>query len=476
MDIDSAVAYLRDAGEHPLMTSFPQGAVFAFDRDLRYLSAGGLGLIEVGLSRELLEGKTIYDVFPAETAELIAPHYLAALDGISTTWDVPYAGRIFSQRLAPVTNSAGLVVAGIGFTQDVTEARAAVQQLQESEDRNRLTFENAPIGQAIVELDGRWRQINAAVTRFTGYSEQELLGMTFQDITHPEDLDLDLDQLQRTLAGEIDSYQIEKRYITSAGKVVWAQLSVAMVRDDAGNPLYFISQIQDISESKRQNQMLQDLTAMLAHDLRSPAAAVSGFAELLAGPEAPTDAERIDYASRIDAAAQSMTTLLENALTATTLGSGQLQTTPDDVELAEVVAAAVSTLDTTDADGPTIDTIDLTGLTAWVDQGQLTQALTNLLTNAIKYGGDRVTISARSTPDTVTLSVADNGPGIDRDFIPQLFERYSRSPDVRRGRHRGSGLGLFIVRELLALNSATIRYQPHPLGGAEFLIELPRHR
>jgi PAS fold len=85
----------------PTMYSFPHGAVFEFDRDLRYMSAGGHGLAGVGLSREMLEGKTIFEVYSEETAAIIEPHYRAALDGTSTTWDLPYEGRSFSQRLGP---------------------------------------------------------------------------------------------------------------------------------------------------------------------------------------------------------------------------------------------------------------------------------------------------------------------------------------------------------------------------------------
>ncbi|HEV8176970.1 MAG TPA: PAS domain-containing protein, partial [Gemmatimonadales bacterium] len=113
-----ALAALAGAGDNPFMRSFPQGAVFTWDHDLRYLSSGGQGLADVGLSREMLEGRTIFEVFPAETASAIEPLYRAALRGESTTIDVPYAGRVYSQRLSPVLDRDGSIVAGMGFTQD----------------------------------------------------------------------------------------------------------------------------------------------------------------------------------------------------------------------------------------------------------------------------------------------------------------------------------------------------------------------
>lgn len=252
------------------MYSFPDGAVFAFDHDLRFLSAGGAGLADAGLSRDMLEGKTIFEAFSEDTAAAIEPLYRAALDGMTTGMDVPYEGRTYVQRVAPVRDLDGNVVAGLEFTHDVSEALAAESALRESEERNHLTLEHAPIGMALVELDGRWRNVNSALTKLFGYTEVQLLTMTFQEITHPDDLDLDLGHLGRLIAGETDSYQIEKRYFTSAGRTVWALLSVSLVRDGESAPLYFISQVQDISDRKRQQQALQDVTAMLAHDLRTP--------------------------------------------------------------------------------------------------------------------------------------------------------------------------------------------------------------
>ncbi len=463
------VASLQDAGDHPLMQSFPHGAVFTFDRDLRYLSAGGRGLADVGLSRDLLEGRTIFEAFPEQTTAVIEPFYRAALDGTSTTWDVPYEGRTYAQRLAPVMNAAGEVVAGLGFTQDVTEARAAERALRESEERNRLTFEHAPIGQAIVELDGTWRHVNAAVTELTGYTEDELLRLTFQDITHPHDLDLDQEHLSRLLAGEIGSYQIEKRYIAASGQVVWVLLSVALVREDDGSPLYFIAQIQDITERKREHQALQDLTAMVAHDLRTPAAVIQGFAELLEDPAGSDPSEVRSFAARIAASARAMTVLLDNALAATTLGSGHLVASPSAVPLRGAVATALQAVDL----GPaSIDTSALDDVSAWVDPVHLGQVLTNLLTNAAKYGGDEVVVSATTSLDRVHVSVADNGPGVEPDFVPHLFDRFSRAPGSRGGGQRGSGLGLHIVRDLLAANDGTIRYARATSGGADFRIEL----
>ncbi|MGQ0843191.1 MAG: PAS domain S-box protein [Sporichthyaceae bacterium] len=467
-----ALAALAAAGDNPLMRSFPQGAVFTWDEQLRYLSAGGYGLADVGLSREAIEGRTIFEVFPADTVAVIEPLYRAALRGEATTFDVPYEGHVYCQHLAPVFDRAGSIVAGMGFTQDVTHVRAAERALRESEEHSRLSFVHAPIGKALVELDGRWRRVNPALTRLLGYTESELLGLTFQDITHPDDLDADLEKVEHLLAGKIDSYQMEKRYFTATGTTVWVLLAGSLVRNEDGSPSYFIAQIQDITELKRQHEALGNLIAMLAHDLRSPLMAVAGFAELLtAGWHERSDAQKLALVERIGASSGVMGRLLENTLAVSAVDANAVQANPTSVRVDHVVHEALGLLP--DA-GESVDLTRLAPATAWMDRTHLLQIVTNLVSNAVKYGGGRVTIALEDSAAQVRLRVGDHGPGVPADFVPHLFDRFTRSELARTGRQRGTGLGLYIVRSLLAANDARVSYSETPGGGATFTLDLPR--
>lgn len=118
-------------------------------------------------------------------------------------------------------------------------------------------FTYATIGKALVALDGLFLRINRSFCRMVGYSEEEILNKTFQDITHPDDLRMDLDYIRQLIRGELDSYQMEKRYFHKLGHVVWVLLSVSLVRDEHKEPLFFIAQVQDISERKRVARELQ---------------------------------------------------------------------------------------------------------------------------------------------------------------------------------------------------------------------------
>jgi len=141
---------------------------------------------------------------------------------------------------------------------DITARKEAERALRESEERLRATFENAAVGIAHVGLDGRWLLLNDAVSRITGYSREQLLTRTFGDITHPDDLEADWGLVNQILTGEIDRYSMEKRYVQPDGSIVWAKLTVSVLRDEAGNPRHFISILEDIGARKQAEAALRE--------------------------------------------------------------------------------------------------------------------------------------------------------------------------------------------------------------------------
>src|SRR4051794_11357089 len=119
-----------------------------------------------------------------------------------------------------------------------------------SERLYRGLFEQSAFGMAHVGLDGRWLEVNDRLCAIVGYDRGDLLAKSFQDITHPDDLDADLDHVRRLLSGEGSSYWMDKRYVRKDGSTVWVQLTVSLVRDEAGRPESFISLIKDIGGRK----------------------------------------------------------------------------------------------------------------------------------------------------------------------------------------------------------------------------------
>jgi two-component system, sensor histidine kinase and response regulator len=167
--------------------------------------------------------------------------------------------RIFVDlSAAPLRDRDGQVVGVTSIARDVTGQHRLKLELEESEARFRETFDEAPIGIALVGPNGRWLEVNRVLCQILGYTEAELLERSFQDITHPDDLDADLENLRRVLAGEVPTYQLEKRYFHKDGHAIWVKLSVALVRDDRGTPLHFVSHIEDITRAKAAESALRE--------------------------------------------------------------------------------------------------------------------------------------------------------------------------------------------------------------------------
>ena len=143
-----------------------------------------------------------------------------------------------------------------GMIRDVTERKRTEDALREARDRFRGIFENAPIGVAMVTLEGRYLQVNHSLCSILGYSEEELQALTWQEITHPDDLAASKAFARRIVAGEFPRYHLEKRFLHADGHTVWASLSVSLVRDSEGEPLYFVSQIQDVTERKEVERII----------------------------------------------------------------------------------------------------------------------------------------------------------------------------------------------------------------------------
>ena len=143
----------------------------------------------------------------------------------------------------------------------IEERKQTLEALRESEVRFRAAFESAATGMALVDPAGYLLQANQRLVEMLGYSEVELRAHTFTELTYPDDREPNLALLRQTLAGEIDSYQMEKRYLHKAGTIVWGRVSAGVVRDLAGRPLYLVSQLEDITSRKQLEQEREDARA-----------------------------------------------------------------------------------------------------------------------------------------------------------------------------------------------------------------------
>jgi len=411
---------------------------------------------------------------PTEVAEL----KLVRLDG--TVVDVETRGMPVTYGDRPATQ---VVI------RDVTERKRAEKALREAEELFRSAFDNAPIGITLSSLDGRYMRVNPVLCDILGYSEEELLGLTFEDITHPEDYEVSMGYVDRMLKGEIDRYNLEKRYVRADGGPVWVSLSVSLVRDSDNRPLYYVAQVQDITERKRAEERLQeanrrleglaalraDFTAMVAHEIGSPLAAIRGYLDVLATGELEP-AEQDDALARIRIESERLSTLVADMRSSAVIESGEFAIMPRETSARELFEDAARFAETLPGNHPLALEDDTAGGRVWADPYRIGQVLRNLLSNAAKYSLDGTPIRLRAmlsrSPGRVRFEVVDRGCGVHPDDVDRIFEKCGRGRDGSGQRPYGVGLGLYLSRRILQAHGGDLTLDSPPEGGSIFGFEL----
>jgi PAS domain S-box-containing protein len=174
------------------------------------------------------------------------------------------AVRWIHDRCFPVHNEHGQVYRLVGIAEDITDRKRTEEALERSEAEFRAMFELAGVGKGQVDVSTRrFLRVNRKMCEITGYSADELYGMTFSDITHPDDRSKDLEGFMRVMSGEAKDYALEKRYLRKDGTIIWIHLTVTLVHDADGKPVRSVAVIQDISARRRAEEKLQDYAGRL---------------------------------------------------------------------------------------------------------------------------------------------------------------------------------------------------------------------
>ena len=382
------------------------------------------------------------------------------------------------------------------------ELAQALARMVRSEARFRTMFEQAPLGIALIDsLTGQIHEVNDRFAAIAGRSREEMATIDWMAITHPDDVQEDLDNMARLNAGEIPGFQMNKRYLHPNGAVVWISMTIAPVTREPGQGPRHLCMIEDISERVQKERRIQETLGLLqearraaeaatlakseflahmSHEIRTPMNAVLGQAQLLA--REPLNADQRLMVQRIQTAGQSLLGIINDILDFSKIEAGQLRLEDRPFRLDALPAKLDSLLGSVARGkglalriaGPDADLGPLRG-----DALRLEQILVNLVGNAIKFteaGEVVVTLTTLAhDPAGVRLrcAVRDTGIGIGPEALARLFTPFTQADASTTRRFGGTGLGLSISKRLVELMGGTLGAESVPGEGSTFWFEIP---
>jgi PAS domain S-box-containing protein len=375
--------------------------------------------------------------------------------------------------------------------QALAERASAYEALRQSEFLFHSQFDYGNIGIAITTPSMQWQRVNRKLTEMLDYSETELQGLSWAAVTHPADLAADQVQFGRLLAGDLDAYELDKRFIRKDGAVIFTHLTVAAFRNLDHSLSFVITSVLDITERRQAealqlqmevlrqvNQVRSQLIANVSHEIRTPLGLIMGMANVLQQAEAPlSEGERQDFLRDIEQEARRLQAIVESLLDAERLQAGRdiLKLQPTDVR--QVIDRAARAMTRQAAQHQIVQVVCSEPLMAVVDANRLEQVLHNLLDNAVKYApaGTSITVCGEAAAGQVRLSVGDQGPGIPSAEQERVFDRFYRIAEQNASTIPGLGLGLPICRGIVEMHGGKIWVESEgmPGKGSRFILTLP---
>ncbi|MEY2473237.1 MAG: hypothetical protein QOK28_2566 [Actinomycetota bacterium] len=356
--------------------------------------------------------------------------------------------------------------------QDVSDQRAAEEELRRSEEQFRILVEG--VGDyAIFMLDetGHIISWNLGAERAKGYVADEVLGRHFSIFYPPEAIAREHPQYELRVAEAEGRYEEEGWRVRKDGSMFWANVIITALRDrKTGRLIGFAKVTRDVTERRRLLENLEQaaaertqLLAVTAHELRTPVAVVTGFASTLQNHwDELDDAERRDMIASLSRGGERLSRLVDDLFTSARLESGALELQRSEFDLTQLLTEIAG-----DTGGDDIRVEGDDNVLVSADRGRTQQMITNYLTNALRHGSPPVQVKVATDGSMARVAVSDAGPGVRENLLPRLFARFSGS-----GKADSTGLGLFIVRELARAQGGDAWYEPTPSGSA-FMFTLP---
>jgi PAS domain S-box-containing protein len=379
----------------------------------------------------------------------------------------------------------------IGVVQDITDRKNSEEALNRNEKEFQNYFDLVAVGMSVTNADRIWIKVNQKLSQILGYSKEELIGKDWYELTYPEDRKANMVLFHMAINGEIDNYELDKRFVCKDGRIVFITISVVCQRNPDRTVSHFLTSYIDITErnhfekelvkakekAEESDRLKTAFLHNISHEIRTPMNAIIGFTSLL-NENNMDPASRESYIKVISESSDHLLSIISDIVDISSVEAELVKINMEEFNL-DTIFKTIYDLHSQKAKEKGIEFIYDTGFinsdaTIVTDKTKLIQILSNLVSNAIKFTHEgKVRYSYKLKLALIEFTVSDTGIGIPSDQQSRIFDRFYQVHNQASRTYEGTGLGLAISKAYVELMGGTIKVISEPGAGSSFIFTIP---